>query len=194
MAISFKYVGDLNGSSQPVLMTVPMNNVKMSVGDVVTVANSAQAGYLGLGVAGKPVLGVLQGFVFPDGRPVTPGNLPASATTTSTGPTCLDLTISADGDAFGVVSVSPTAVYSVPGATTPSTSTYYGGTGCDIVIATGAQTLTLGTPGTTTGLQAQIIAYGTGSRGRRGVDENDASRVYAILQENELFWGSYAVT
>jgi hypothetical protein len=174
-------------------MTVPLDNVKVSVGDVVTVANSAQAGYCGLGVAAKPVLGVLQGFVHADGTPITPQNL-GGHTTASVGPVCNDLTASSDGAAFAIVSVSPTAVYSVPGATTPSTTTYYGGTGCDIVITTGAQTVTLGTPGTTTALQAQIISYGTGTRGRRGVCEDDATRVYVILQENELFWGSYAVT
>ena len=192
MAISFKYVGDIAGNSKPVIMTVPMDNVKQSVGDVVTVANSAQAGYCGLGVAGSPVLGVCMGFVQPNGDAITPQNLDGH-TTASTGPTCLDLTPSADGLAFAQVSVSPTAVYSVPGATTPSTSTYYGGTGCDIVITTGAQTVTLGTPGTTTALQVQIIAWGTGAAGRRGVDDDDVTRVFVIIQENELFWGSYAV-
>jgi len=193
MAISFKHVGDLNGNGEPVIMTVPLDNVKVSVGDVLTVANSAAAGYAGLGVAGKPVLGVCMGFVHANGDPVTPQNL-GGHTTASTGPTCLDLTVSSDGAAFAQVSVSPTAIYSVPAASTPSTSTFYGGTGCDIVITTGAQTVTLGTPGTTTALQTQIIAYGTGAAGRRGVDDNDATRVYVTIQENELFWGSYAVS
>jgi hypothetical protein len=174
-------------------MTVPLDNVKMSVGDVVTVANSAQAGYLGLGVAGKPVLGVLTGFVHSDGTPITPQNL-GGHTTASVGPVCDDLTASSDGAAFGQVSVSPSAVYSALAASTPSTTTYYGGTGCDIVITTGAQTVTLGTPGTTTALSTMIIPWGTGTRGKRGVDEADATRVNVIFTENELFGGSYAVT
>lgn len=193
MAVSFRHVGDLAGNQHSVTMTVPLDNVKISVGDVVTVANSAQAGYCGLGVAAKPVLGVVSGFVHKDGRPITPQDL-GGHTTASTGPVCMDLTASSDGAAFAQVEVSRTAVYSVPAASTPSTTTYYGGTGCDIVITTGAQTVTLGTPGTTTALSTMIIPWGTGARGKRGVDEQDPTRVYVILTENELFNGSYAVT
>jgi hypothetical protein len=188
----FKYVGDLNGSAHPTIMTVPLNNVKMTVGDCVALALSAQAGYLGLATTSKPMLGVLIGFVHKDGRPVTPSDLPASATTTSKGPTCLDLTVSADGDALGQVSVSQTAVYSAGCNTAPTSTTYYGGTGCAVTIATGAQYITLGTPGTVTDLDTMIIPWGMG-QGLKGIDVNDANRAYVIFSSHELFAGSYEI-
>lgn len=188
----FNYVGDLNGNSQPTIMHVPLNNVKMSVGDCVALALSAQAGYLGLATTSKPMLGVLTGFVHKDGRPVTPTDLPSGATTTSTGPTCLNLTVSADGDAVGQVSISPTAVYSAGTNTTPTAATFYGGTGCAVTIATGAQYVTLGTPGTVTDLDTMIIPWGMG-QGLKGIDVNDANRVYVIFSSHELFAGSYEI-
>lgn len=179
-----KYVGDLNGSSQPVLMKVPLNNVKLSVGDAVTLFNSAQAGYLGLAVTVKSILGVLVGFVHADGRPVTPKDLPASATTTSTGPTCLDLTVNADGDAYGLVSVSPTAVYSIVVATAPTAGTIYAGGGGDITTVTsGGQKMEVVSAGTWSGKTLLVVPWNSYT----GIDANDATRETVVIKENELF-------
>jgi hypothetical protein len=184
MAISFKYVGDLNGGSHPVLVKVPMNNVKMSVGDSVVMAISAQAGYLGLSIAAKSIFGVIQGFVKPNGEPITPQNLPASATTTSTGPVCMDLTISADGDAHALVSVSPTAVYAVPVSTAPTAGTQYVGGGGDLdAITSGAQTLEVVSAGTWSGKTLLVVPFGTTT----GIDPKDSTRLRVIIKENELF-------
>lgn len=184
MAVSLQYVGDLSGTTQPTLLKVPMNNVKMSVGDAVTLGNSAQAGYLGLAIASKSILGVVMGFVKPNGEPITPQNLPASATTTSTGPTCLDLTPSADGDAHALVSVSPTAVYAIVVATAPTAGTQYIGGGGDITtITSGAQTLEVVSAGTITGKTCHVVPFGTTT----GIDPDDSTRLRVMIKEQEYF-------
>jgi hypothetical protein len=188
MAISLKYVGDLNGSSQPVLLKIPMNNVKMSIGDAVNLGNSAQAGYLGLAIDAQSLFGVIQGFVHPDGRPVTPSDLPASATTTSTGVNVMDLTISADGDAHALVSVSPTAVYSVVTTTAPVAATHYSGMKANLaVITSGAQTMTIPSAATTAGLM--VIPWNS----KTGLDVNDSTRLTVVIHQNEI-WSVYDAT
>lgn len=184
MAVSCKYIGDLNSGSQPTFLKLPMNNVKMSVGDAVTLANSAQAGYVGLAIAAKSIIGVIQGFIFPDGTPVTPQNLPASASTTSTGPVCMDLTINADGDAYALVNTSPTAIYSIPCSTAPTATTFYGGGGADFdAITTAAQTVEVTAAGTWSGKTWICVPFNS----KTGIDANDSTRLTFMLKESELF-------
>lgn len=185
MAISLKYVGDLNGASQPVLMKVPMNNVKMSVGDAVCLGNSAQAGYLGLAIDAQSLFGVIQGFVYTStGLPVTPSNL-GGHTTTSTGAVCLDVTPSADGLVSALVSVSPTAVYSVVTTTAPVATTYYSGMKANLAVVTsGAQTMTIPSAATTAGLM--VVPYNSAT----GIDANDATRLTVVIHQNEI-WSVY---
>jgi hypothetical protein len=176
-AESFKLVGDLSGNQQPMLLKVPMDNVAMCVGDSVTLFNSASAGYLGLNVTTKSILGVIQGIVNPDGTPRT-------ASTGSVNQVSGPGTSGTDGDTYALVSVSPTAVYSVPVATAPTAGTQYIGGGADVTTVTsGAQTIEVVSAGTWSGKTCLVVPFGT----KTGIDPFDSTRLRVIIKESELF-------
>ena len=175
MAISAKYIGDLSGTTQPTLLTVPCNNVALAVGDFVTLFNSAQAGYLGICVTVKSILGVIVGFVNPDGTPL------AAATGQVND---VSETASSDGSINALVSVSPTAVYSVVVATAPTAGTHYIGGGGDITTVTsGAQTMEVVAAGTWSGKTLLVVPFNSVT----GIDQNDSTRLTCIIKESELF-------
>ncbi len=186
MAISAKYVGDLSGAAQPVLMRYAMNNSKMTVGDWVTCKSTGNTdGYIDIAVTAKGALGVVQGFIHADGRPVTANDagghtvLPASG-----GINASSVTPSADGLVFALVITSPTAVFSQVVATAPtSTTQYIGGCGDLTTLTSGAQTMEVVAAGTFAGKSLAVVPWNS----LTGIDANDSTRLTVVNRENELF-------
>ena len=109
--MAFKLKRSLAANQQPVLEKWALYNGGSSqvydIGDMVMSQAGGQAGYATVATATNPLLGVIHGFVTPDGLPVRPSNDALTATADS-------VTVSTSGEYYALVDISQDSIYTVP--------------------------------------------------------------------------------